>query len=180
MPTPSKVLAMPKALQEALNARLIESGFARYDELAQWLNNELRERGLELRFSRSSIHRHAQKFNRKLDVLKRATEQAKVLVESTGDAEGAMHEALLKMAQNENYQLLYDLSDLPLEPTDRVNMLAKINAGIARIVQASVQSKRWQAEIRQQVAQQAESEAQKQGISKDTAAAIRAAIEGAK
>lgn len=95
----SSLLELPDDLRKQLNARLVAKGFSNYDGFAQWLNNELETRGLELRVSRSAIHRHGQKFEDKLETLRVATEQAKAISEGAEDDEGTMNDALIRLIQ---------------------------------------------------------------------------------
>lgn len=185
MPRRSSLLQVPVALRERLNARLVQSGFSDYDGLLDWLHDELETAGLELRISRTALWRHGQKFEERLERLRLATERAKAITEGAEDDEGAMNEALVRLVQHENFEMLETMAELDLDPAERAKVLGKLNVGISRIVRASVTSKKWMRDMRAEVAQKAAAAAEKVasltgkgGLSPEVAAQIRAEILG--
>lgn len=144
----STILDLPSDLREALNARLVAGGFSGYAELAEWLNEQLDARELELRVSRSALHRHGQQFEARLERLRMATERARALAEGSKDEAGDLNEALIRLVQVENLEFLEELDSLDLPPEKRAHVLGKLNTTIARIVRASVGQKRWAREAR--------------------------------
>ncbi len=145
MPPRSKILSLPTDLQEALNARLVGTGFQNYQALATWLNRELEQRGLTLRVSAMSIHRHGEKFEEKLADLRLATEQAKALVQGAADDEGAINDAVLRLTQERLFTLLKEMDRI--DP-DKVN-IAQLLRGIAQVSNATVPQKKWMVEVRE-------------------------------
>lgn len=177
MPPRSFILALPDDLREALNARLVKEGFADYSGFAEWINQALAERGLELRVSRSAIHRHGQQFEEKLEVMRMATEQAKAIAEGASDNEGAMNEALIRLVQTKMFEALMEV--------EQKGDLGKIGIAIAHLSRASVTQKKWAEEARakleaqkQQAAAKVEAITKKRGLTADVAAQIRAEILG--
>lgn len=173
----SSLLELPDDLRKQLNARLVAKGFSNYDGFAQWLNNELETRGLELRVSRSAIHRHGQKFEDKLETLRVATEQAKAISEGAEDDEGTMNDALIRLIQTKTFETLRDMEDG--QPIHKIGLM------VARLVRASVNQKKWSTEYReklnakkQEAATKVEALTKKSGLSKDVATQIRAEILG--
>src|SRR3990172_10018833 len=96
MPPRSKILSMPRELQEELNARLVAGGFKDYEALAQWLNIELQARGLALTVSHMAVHRHGEKFAERLERLRLPTRQVKGPVGGAGGDVGAVREPPLR------------------------------------------------------------------------------------
>lgn len=181
MPRRSFVMDLPEDLRQALNTRLVAEGFRNYEELAAWLNEECEGLGIELRVSKSAVHRHGQKFEEKLARLRLATDRAKAITEGAEDDAGAMNEALVRLVQHENFELLEMLDDLDLAPPERAQVLGKLNVGIARIVRASVASKKWMHEVRERArsaADAAAAVAKKGGLSADAVDSIRREILG--
>lgn len=144
MPKPSRIKSeLPLKVREQLNKKLFENGFSDYQGLTDWLQ----ELGYEI--SRSSVHRYGVKFKQEYDALKIATEQAKVIAETIPDDEGAMAEALTKIAQN---KLMAALSGLNIEAYlegDVVENLPKIVGAIAKLNQSSVNLKKYQREVKE-------------------------------
>lgn len=176
MPRKSKVFSLPPDLREALNAQLVAGGFQNYEGLAKWLNAELNERQLRLSISAMSVNRYGRKFDQKLARLKLATDKAKALVEGAADPEGAMNDALVRMIQMENFDLLDKLDELPCDETDRADILAKMNLAIARMVRASVAGKKWAFQARDLLRIEAEKLAE-EGYDEDTLNELKRRVE---
>jgi len=175
----SSILSLPDDLRQALNARLVSSGFADYSALEEWLNGELEARGLELRVSRSAVHRHGQQFEEKLEALRVATEQAKAIAEGAEDDEGSMNDALIRLVQTKTFETLMALEEG--QPVHKIGLM------VARLVRASVNQKKWASEYREKLearkaaaAEKVEAITKKSGLTKDVAAQIRAEILGIK
>jgi len=167
MPRRSFLADLPPDLRDALNARLIEKGFADYDGFAEWLNDELAARELELRVSRSAIARHGQAFEEKVEAIRVATQQAQALAEAAGDDEGAMNDALIRLVQTHWFEVLRDMDN----PKD----MNKVSLAISRLTRASVNQKKWMAEMREKLEKAKENIRQKGrrgGVSDETLAAI--------
>ncbi len=160
MPRRSAVLTLPTPVKEWLDKALCEAGFANYQLLA----DELRERGYEI--SKSSIHRYGQQFEERLAALKVASEQARAIVDTAPDNEGAMNEALMRLVQEKLFGVLQDIE---VDPA-KVN-LASLAKSIAELGRASVTQKKFAEEVRQQererAAQLAGEMAKAQGLGED-------------
>lgn len=166
----SKVDQLPPEVREALEQRLIKSGFAGYEDLATWLQ----EQGFEI--SKSSLHRWGSTFEERVDALRVATQQARAIVQATPDDEGDMTEALLRLMQE---RLFSALVDLQVDPK-KVN-LGSIAKALAPIARASIVQKKYAAEVRQRAAAAAaevDAVVKTAGLSADTADEIRRKILG--
>jgi len=177
MPPRSFVLDLPEDLRKDLNGLLVSKGFADYSGLEAWLNQELQVRGLEIRVSRSAIHRHGQQFEEKLETMRMATEQAKAIAEGASDDEGAMNEALIRLVQTKMFEALMDVGSK--------DDLSKIGVAIARLSRASVTQKKWAEEVKTKLEAKKQAAAAKvdaisktRGLTADVAAQIRAEILG--
>ncbi len=100
MPARSKIAQLPGEVRAELDRRLVEGAFGGYDDLAAWMA----EAGFEI--SRSAIHRHGQELERRIDAIRIATEQAQTLVTHSPDDQGAVADAVLRMAQERIFQVL--------------------------------------------------------------------------
>lgn len=177
MPPRSKILSMPRELQEELNARLVAGGFKDYEALAQWLNIELQARGLALTVSHMAVPRHGEKFAERLERLRLATDQAKALADGAGDDEGAMSDALVRLVQERLFTLLMEMGDI--DPK-KVNISGLLK-GIAQITKASISQKQWMVEIQGKIkaaAERATGVATRGGLSADAVDAIKREILG--
>ena len=140
MPQRSAVTQLPDEVREDLDRRLIKSGFANYQGLADWLT----EQGYEI--SKSSIHRYGKQFEERLSAIKIATEQAKAIASVAGDEEGAMNDALIRLVQERAFDVLVNLQND--NPDDFAKIFPKLGLMVARLGRASVQQKKWQTEVR--------------------------------
>lgn len=169
MPPVSKVQRLSQEDKAWLDAELIQRGFSGYDELEAIC----RERGIDI--ASSSLHRYGQTFRDRLDAVKMITEQAKAVVDSAPDDEGAVNEALMRLVQEKLFNLVID-AEIDTKKLD----LAKVAKAIADLGRASVSQKRMAAEARKQAleeaAAQAETVGRAQGLSKEGVAALREAI----
>lgn len=101
----SKVVGLPKAVKEWLDAALIDGNFADYE----LLSNDLQAKGYDI--SKSSLHRYGSQFEKKMAALKIATEQAEAIAKSVPDDENALGDALLRVIQEKTFSLLMNMED---------------------------------------------------------------------
>lgn len=171
MPVRSAVMSLPEAAKTELDRRLVQSGFANYQGLSDWLA----EQGFEI--SKSSIHRYGQEFEAKLSALKVATQQAQAISEAVGDDENALGDALVRLAQEKAFQVLMQLNAEDVQSID----LVKMSRAIADLNRSAVQQKKWMGEVKAKALDVAESvvnEVEKRGLSPTFAEQIRAQILG--
>lgn len=164
----SKVDMLPEKIKTELNKRLV-LGRDTLDTLMDWLHSQ----GCDI-VSRSGLHRYGQQFDSKLAAIKIATEQAKAVAEAASDDEGAMNEALIRLVQQKSFDVLVNLQD------EEVN-LPKMGVMIAKLSKASVDQKKWMAEVRQKAkatADEVVKVAKKGGLSGEKAEEIRKKILG--
>lgn len=137
----SKVEMLPEDVRTELEQRLIASSFSGYDALAEWLQQQ----GFEIH--KASIHRFGQKFEDRVRALKAATDQARAIVEASPDDDGAMNEALMRLAQQKAFDLLMDLE---IDP--ETIEFPKMVRAIADLGRSSVVQKRFAAETAERIA----------------------------
>ncbi|MEW6562747.1 MAG: DUF3486 family protein [Pseudomonadota bacterium] len=171
MPPRSKISKLPKAVKDWLDKALAENGFADYELLAA----DLKERGYDI--SKSAIHRYGQDFENRLGALRMASEQAKAIVQSSNDDEGAVSEALMRLVQEKLFQTLLDFK---IDPDKPVNLASAAKA-VAELARATVSQKKWQAEVQAKAviaADSVESIAKRGGLSAEALDTIRRDILG--
>ncbi len=145
MPSRSKIALLPEDIRSELERRLITSGFSNYDAIAQWL----REQDVDI--SRAAVHRFGKDFAAKCEAIKMATEQAKTIVSVVGDDEGNMNEALIRLIQQLSFDILIKNQD-----ADIASLLPKMGVMVAKLSRASVDQKKYMAEVREKTKQTAE------------------------
>lgn len=143
MPARSKITQLPPEVKAGLDRRLIDGSFADYAALAQWL------RGQGFEISRSAVHRYGQEFEEKIAAIKIATEQARAITDAVGDDAGKMGNALISLVQEKAFNVLVKMAEL--EPDD-VNF-SKLTVAIAKLNNAAVAQKKWQAEVQKKADQ---------------------------
>jgi hypothetical protein len=175
-----KVYSLPQSVKEELDRKLVANHFSGYVELSEWLNNE----GFEI--SKSSLHRYGEKYQKELEAINIATEQAKAIAELLPDDEDTMAQALSRIAQTKLFGVLqevdisYAISDIN-HSDESIDKISKLIASIARLNQSSVNLKKYAAEVKSKAASVADSIAdlaRKGGISDSTIDEIKNRILG--
>jgi len=170
MPARSKVEQLPDSVRADLDARLIQSAFGGYRELAEWLQDQ----GYEIH--KSALHAYGQRFEERMASLKLVTQQARAVVEHSPDDEGAVSEALMRLVQEKLFTVLMDLEVDP-QTVD----ISKVAKSIAELGRASVTQKKYAAEVRNRAKDAAEKvakAAKSAGMSAATVNELRAQILG--
>lgn len=167
MPPRSKIDLLPEAIRKELEKRLVGSAFGDCRGLAAWLL----EQGFEI--SKTTVNAWGQSYKERLQALQIATHQAKALVEAAPDEEGAVNDALIRIAQERIFKLLLEMEIDP-EKVD-VNKLFR---AVADVTRASTTNKRWMATVKAKGAAVIDEMAKSSGMSEEQAAAWRAKFLG--
>lgn len=134
----STVYKLPPKVREQLEQILIESNFTGYTELRDWCL----EQGFEI--SRSALNRFGQDFEAQVSAIKLSTDQARAIVAASPDDDNTVNDALIRLVQKDLFELLIELT-----PGERGKLnLPKIAKAIADLGRASVQQKKYAAEVR--------------------------------
>jgi len=144
----SSLSKLPKSVRDWLDKALAERNFSGYAELEA----VLRERGFAL--SRSAIHRHGQKVERRMAAIKASTEAARLISEAAADEQDARSEALHALVQTELFDTILNLqeaADGDIAPKERVKLLSVAARNIADLTRSNVHLKRYQTEVRARV-----------------------------
>ncbi|UPG87017.1 DUF3486 family protein [Luteibacter aegosomatis] len=164
----SKVAKLPAAVKEWLDDRLVEGNFSGYETLSA----ELAKRGYTI--SKSALHNYGQEFEDRLAAVKLSTEQARAVVASSPDDEGAVNDALMRLVQDRLFTVLVSANSDQLD-------LPKFARAIADLGRTTISQKKYAAEVRAQresAAAEVEQIARKGGLTADTANEIRQMILG--
>lgn len=140
MPQVSKVERLNPEDRAWFDRELVRRGFAGYEEFVA----DCQQRGIDV--SVSSAHRYGQSFKDRLERLRVVTEQARAVVAESPDDEGAMNEALMRLVQNQ----LFDLLEKCNFDTEGMT-LTQVARAIADLGRASVSQKKLAAEARERV-----------------------------
>jgi Protein of unknown function (DUF3486) len=133
-----KIKSLPPKLRAELDRRLVKGGFSNYRALARWLG----EQGCAI--SHSGVHKYGQELERRLETVRLATEQARAVVDATGEAGDTVNEGLMRLVQGDLFSVLFALKDVDRKNID-LNQLARHVASICR---ASVQMRKLADEMR--------------------------------
>lgn len=134
----STVYKLPPKVREQLEQILIESNFTGYTELREWCL----EQGFDI--SRSALNRFGQDFEAQVSAIKLSTDQARAIVAASPDDDNTVNDALIRLVQKDLFELLIELT-----PGERGKLnLPKIAKAIADLGRASVQQKKYAAEVR--------------------------------
>lgn len=177
MPRQSNIDKLPAELRQTLDKLLLDNNFGSYTAIADYF----KERGYSL--SKSSVHRHGQKLDRRLQAIKASTDAAKLLAEQVEDTENHLSGSVISLVQSELFETLLNLQDADVEddPAERMKLLSNAAKSIAEVSRASIANKKWQVEVRAKAevaAHKVADIARKGGLSADTAETIRREILG--
>ncbi len=165
---------LPDDVRRWLEHELQARNFSGYSELTDELGAKLEAAGLELRISRSSLHRFGQSFESQVAALKETTLQAQMLRRELGDDAGELTDAMVRVATDRMYRLF-------MEGAVQQKDLPKFVRAAADITKAAVQQKKHQIEVSRRAAAAAEAVeqiARKGGLSAEAVDTIRREILG--
>jgi len=168
---------LPPEIKAELDRRLIAGSFADYEAQTAWLNEQLCSLGLEVSISRSAVGRYGKEFEEKISAIKIATEQARAITEAVGDDAGVTGDALMRLIQEKAFNVLVKMSDLDPENID----FNKLTVAIAKLNNAAVAQKKWQAELQKKATATADEVvkvAKQGGLSNEKAEVIKKKILG--
>ncbi|UMO87215.1 DUF3486 family protein [Pectobacterium sp. PL64] len=143
----STIDKLPEEARRWLERALTESGFSGYAEL----ESLLREQGYII--SKSAIHRYGQKIEKRFGAIRAATEAARMLTEGAADDQDARSEAVIALIQTELFESIVQLQEADegkVDPQERVALLSKVAKNVATLSRASVNLKKFQADIRRE------------------------------
>ena len=173
MPPRSKIDLMPKEIRAQLDQRIVEGGFANYRALAKWLNDN----GYQI--GKNAVHHHGEKLERRLEAVKRATEQARAIAEASPDDEAAMSDTLIRLVQQIDIDILLNVDSETVSP----KTLEAVSRSVATLARASVNQKKWMVEVRDKLnakvgraAEQVALAARSGGLSPEAEQQIRTAL----
>lgn len=158
---------LPTGVKSWLDRALVEGNFSGYQGFAE----ELKSRGYDV--SKSAVQRYGAEFEERLSTLKMSSEQARAVVASAPDEEGAVNEALMRLVQEHLFNLLMAKEgkfDLP-----------KVARAVADLGRATVTQKKWQTEVRDKTRAAADAVTQvakKGGLTAEAVDTIRREILG--
>jgi Bacteriophage Mu, Gp27 len=146
-----KVYMLPKRLREALEKKLLDGAFTGYRALEKWIADQ----GFVI--SRSALQRYGKDFERKIEAVRLASEQARSLQLAAPDREGALTDALCRLVQERMFALLVDSHGLADDD------LPKIARAVADLGRAAVSQKRWREEMAERLEREKQSADEKLG-----------------
>lgn len=177
MPRQSHIDALPTDLRQILDRLLLDSSFSGYEAIA----NYFKERGYSL--SKSSVHRYGQKLEQRLQAIKASTDAAKLIVAQTNDDADALGGSVLSIIQSELFEALINIQEAEGmdDVGERITLLSKAAKSIAELSRASINTKKWQIEVRtkaQVVADKAAQMMSAGGMSAETVEMLKREIMG--
>ncbi|MGB8412672.1 MAG: phage protein Gp27 family protein [Candidatus Binatus sp.] len=173
-----KIKKLPPDLKEQLDKMLTEGTLHSCRQLAKWLGDN----GFVI--SHAAIHKYGQKFERRLEAIRMATEQARIVCEQFKDDDEQMQSALLRLVQTQLFEVLSatnerkkggaEEGEATVAPVN-ITALARSVSGLAR---AETEHRKWAERAREGVAavEKKVEEARTKGLSKDAADQIKAVL----
>lgn len=172
----SKISTLPAAVRTWLDKALAEGNFSGYEQLEALLT----AKGFAI--GKSSIHRYGQKLESKLAAVRASTEAARAIAEAAPDDADLRSAAAMSLVQTEIFNVMVALQEAnDANPEERLKLMAKAAKPLAELSRASVNQKKWEAEVKGKVkaaADAAERIAKKGGLSAASVDEIRKSILG--
>lgn len=171
MPPRNKVFDLPPEVREALNEKLVSSGFQGYEALAGWLS----ERGYNV--SKSSVHRYGQdlqeEFEEAMGDVRKTTELARAMASEGEDESGHLIDATARIVQDQLLRISIAMRKAEHEPDVAAKHLSSVTKALADIGRVSLSQKKWAKELRVEVLEEAanrvDAAAQAKGLSAEDA-----------
>ena len=180
-----KIDQLPKDLKSELDRRLADGSFRSTRVLSTWLDKN------GYRISHQSLTQYGKKFDRRLDAIRLATEQARLVCAQFKDDDVDMQTALLRLVQTRLFEILaaaHEETEVPRVKKKKgveqpVEKVAPINItvlarSVSGLVRAESENRKWAEKARAAVAMATKKleEARDKGLSKNAAAQIRAVL----
>lgn len=177
MPKRSKIATLPADVRAWLDKALADSNFSDY----QLLEMTLADKGYTI--GKSSIHRYGQQLESRLAAVKASTEAARAIAAAAPDDADLRSAAVMSLVQTDTFNVMVALQEAGAEddPAGRLKLLAKAAEAIAKLSRASVNQKKWEAEVTAKVQAAADAAAKiarKGGLSATSVDEIRRSILG--
>jgi hypothetical protein len=182
--TQGKIRKLPEHLKIELDRRLSAGTFHSWRLLSKWFG----ENGYEI--SHAALHKYGQKFDRRLESIRLATEQARIVCEQFKDDDAQMQSALLRLVQTRLFEVLSAVNEKPkrirvrsngttIEKVAPVNLTA-LARSVSGLVKAETENRKWAEHARATVAEASKKieESKGKGLSPNVADQIRAALMG--
>ena len=177
MPKRSKVSTLPPDVRAWLDKALAEGNFSGYEQLEKLLA----DKGFTI--GKSSLHRYGQQLESRLAAVRASTEAARAIAEAAPDDADLRSAAVMSLVQTDTFNVMVALQEADAEedPAGRLKLLAKAAEAIAKLSRASVNQKKWEAEVKTRIAAAADAAAKiakKGGLSVASVDEIRRSILG--
>jgi hypothetical protein len=176
---PGKIRRLPEHLKIELDRRLSAGTFQSFRILSDWFA----EKGYEI--SHTALSKYRLKFDRRLESIRLASEQARIVCEQFKDDDVNMQGALLRLVQTHLFEMLSAVKEEEISTTGQgaQEKIAPINItalarSVSGLVRAEAENRKWAERTRAAVAVAATKvdEAREKGLSIDTADQIRAVL----
>ena len=173
-----KIRRMPRDLKQQLDAMLTEGIMHTSLQLQKWLADN------EFEISRRGIDDYRHNFERQLDSVRLASEQARIVCEQFKGDDAQMQAALMRLVQTRLFEILVVAKQKETSQRKRTSpTVAAVNVGalarcVSGLVKAETEHQKWAERARANVAEAEKKvdEAQAKGLSKDAAQQIKAVL----
>ena len=170
-----KIAALPEHLRAELDRHLSRHSFHSCRSLSKWL----RDNGYTI--SHAAIHKYGQSFDRHLEAVRRASEQARSVCEQFKDDDESMQNALMRLVQSQLFQMLVAVNETSKRntkgsATDLVPInLPALARSVAGLLKVDVERRRWSERTRAKIVQASEvlEAAKSDGLGEDVVSRIR-------
>jgi len=179
-----KIEQLPADLRKEFDRRLADGDFRSGRVLSDWLLKN----GFEI--SHQAINRYQQKFDRRLDAIRLATEQARIVCAQFKEDDIDMQTALLRLVQTRLFEVLSVVNEpakpvpgQPVDPDPESERIATVNLTVlartvSNLARAETENRKWAEHAREAVAAATKKldDSKGKGLSPNVANQIRAVL----
>jgi Protein of unknown function (DUF3486) len=176
---PRKILELPDDLRAELDRQLATNTLQSCRSLSKWLGDN----GYVI--SHAAIHKYGQKFERRLEAVRIASDQARSVCEQfKDDSDETMQNALMRLVQSQLFQMLVAVNETSKRrskgsATDLVPVnLPALARSVAGLLKVDVERRRWSERTRSKIAEASATleAAKSEGLSEDVVSRIRGVL----
>jgi hypothetical protein len=172
---------LPEAIKTQIHKLFKDRNFADFDGLTEEINSILESSGFEVQFSRSTLHRQAQKLKKLLDEIRESQEASAYLMEAFPDEDKTTSQANLRLLGDSIFQLQMDLrglSDEELSVKQKANLYNQIGLALSRASTSDITISKYRDEVKSKIEAKFADIAPRTGIDQETLRVIREEIYG--
>ena len=172
---------LPAATQTQIHQLFRANNFGDFDRITTEINGILETDGFEVKFSRSTVHRQAQKLKKILDEIRETQEASAYLMEAFPDEDKTTSQASLRLLNDSLFQLMMEIRQSDEEGVSvqsKAKLLKNLGDALTKATRADVTISKYRDEVKAKIEAKFADIAPRTGIDQETLRVIREEIYG--